>query len=109
MSSVVEETIKALVEFEAELDKAKSEASESKTRMVKASAEWAASAKATGISKAQQLASRRLAKARTEAESDAAVIKKKEESSIKSFEASISKRKSAAVEHVTARLLGESQ
>lgn len=109
MSSVVEETIKALVEFEGDLDRAKSEASESRKRMVKAAAEWGASAKAGGIAKAQQIASGKLAKARAAAENEASAIRKKEESTLKAFEASISKRKSAAVEHATARLLGESQ
>ncbi len=109
MSSVIEETVKALIEFESELDKAKAEASETKKMMIKDAAGWAASARASGISKAQQLASERLAKAREEAEEEADAIRKKGESSLKNFEASISKGKSKAADHVVGRLLGESQ
>lgn len=108
MSSVVEQTVKALVEFEKELDQAKAEASDSKKKILKDAAEWADSAKASGLSKAQQMASETLAKARAEAEREAVAIQKKGEVALKSFEASVSKRKSKAVEAVVGRLLGES-
>lgn len=109
MSSAVEQTVKALVEFEKELDRAKAEATDSIKKMVKDAADWAESAKGNGLSRAQQMASETLAKAKAEAEGDAEGIRKKGESSLKSFEASISRRKSKAVEAVVARLLGESQ
>ncbi len=108
MGSVIEQTVKALVEFESELDKAKAEASETKKTMVKDAADWAASAKAAAVSKAQLLASERLTKATAEAEEEAAAIRKKGEYSLKSFETAISRRKGKAAEQVVSRLLGES-
>ncbi len=109
MSSVIEKTVKALVEFESELDKAKAEASEARQKMVKDASNWAESAKANAISRAQQIASETLEKAREEAEKEADAIKKKGETSLQAFEASISRRKAKAAEAVVGRLLGESQ
>ena len=107
MSPAIEQTVKALVEFESELDGAKLEATESKKKMVKDAGDWAASAGSSAVSKAQQLASDRVAKARAEALKEADAIKRKAESSLKTFEASISKNKEKASELVVARLLGE--
>jgi vacuolar-type H+-ATPase subunit H len=107
MGSVVETTIKALVEFESALDGAKVEAVDSRSRLLKASAEWAEAAKARAVVEAEQIASDRLATARAEAEREADSIRKKGELSLKSFEASISKRRSQAAEYVVGRLLGE--
>jgi vacuolar-type H+-ATPase subunit H len=109
MSSVIEDTVKALVEFESELDRAKAGASDANKRMLKDAANWAETAKASAISKAQQIASERLARARAEAEREAGSIRKKGESSLKAFEDSISKRKASAAQRVVARLLGEQQ
>ena len=61
------------------------------------------------ISKAQHQVSERLAKARAEAEGEAESIRRKGESSLKSFEASISNRKAKAIEKAVSRLLGETQ
>ena len=107
MSSVIEGTLKALIEFESELDRAKAEASDTKKKMLKDATELAAGVKANALSKAQQLAAERLAKARAEAEKEAESIRKKGEFSLKTFEGSISKRKAKAVAHVVVRLLGE--
>jgi vacuolar-type H+-ATPase subunit H len=106
MSSVIEDTLKALVEFESELDRAKAEAIEARKRMLKDAGDWAVGAKASAITKAQEIASQRLAAARAEAEKEAESIRKKGESSLKSFESLISKKKGKAAEHVVARLLG---
>lgn len=108
MASVIEETVKALVEFESQLDRVKAESADAKKKMVKDATDWSESSRSAAISKAQELASSRLAKAREEADADAAQIKKKGEGSLKSFEASLSKHKSKASEVVAARLLGES-
>lgn len=109
MGSVIEATVKALIEFDSDLDRAKAEALEVKMKMVKDAVGLAESARSAAISKAQQQVSERLAKARAEGEAEAELIKKKGESSLKSFEASISRRKAKAVEEVVGRLLGETR
>ncbi len=107
MGSLIEATVKALVEFESELDRMKAEALEVKKKMVKDAVGLADSAKSAAISKAQQQVSERLVKARAEGEGEAESIRKSGESSLKSFEASISERKAKAIEKVVGRLLGE--
>ena len=109
MSSAIEETVKALVEFESGLDAAKAEVSEAKTRTMKEAADWAVAAKASAISKAQEMASETVAKARGAAEAEAAIIRKKGESDLKAFEDSITENKSKAAELVASRLLGEAE
>ncbi|HEV2226353.1 MAG TPA: hypothetical protein VGR56_06060 [Nitrososphaerales archaeon] len=109
MSSAIEETVKALVEFESGLDSAKAEVSEAKTRTMKEAADWAAAAKASAISKAQEIASRTVAKARENAETEAEKIRKKGESDLKAFENSIMENKSKAADLVASRLLGEAE
>ena len=109
MSSAIEETVKALVEFESELDAAKAEVSEAKKRTMKDAVEWAEAAKASAISKAQEIASKTIAEAREDAEAEAAIIRKKGDSDLKAFEISISEHKSKAAELVASRLLGEAQ
>ncbi len=108
MSSAIEQTLKTLVEFEAALDRAKGEASDSKKKLVKDAADWGESAKAAAISKAQELASARMDRARKEAEKEAESIRKSGEASLKTFESSISRRRQKAADHVVARLLGAS-
>lgn len=108
MSSAVEQTVKALVEFESELDRARADATESKRRASKDAADWAESAKASAVSKAQEIAAQRLAKAKGDAEAEAEKIRKKGESDLRAFEGSISKHRAEAAKVVAARLLGES-
>jgi len=107
MSSAIEATVKALVEFESDLERAKAEASEAKRRAAKDAADWAEAAKSSAISKAQEIASRRVADAKAEAESEAERIKEKGISDLKAFESSISRHRSKAAELVASRLLGE--
>jgi vacuolar-type H+-ATPase subunit H len=109
MGSLIEATVKALIEFESELDRMKAETLEAKKKMVTYAEGLAESAKSDTISKAQQQVSERLARARAEAEGEAESIRKKGESSLRSLEASISKRKAKAIEEVVGRLLGETQ
>jgi len=109
MSSTIEETLKALVDFESELDRVKGEASDSKRKMLKDSSDWGASAKSDAVAKAQEIASARIAKAKEEAEEEAVAIKKKGEASLKTFEASISKNRSKAASHVVKKLMGEAE
>ena len=107
MSSAIQDTIRALVEFESTLDQAKSDALETSKVLVKNTGDWAANAKDTAMAKAQRMASERLAKARSEAEREADSIRKKGNASLRLFETSIQKRKAKAIELVVARLLGE--
>jgi len=107
LSSPVEVTVKALVEFESELDMTKGEALDTKRKMIKDAEGLSEAAKSSAIAKAQQQAQETLAKARAEAESEADTIRKNGEVSLKSFEALIAKRKAKATEGVVARLLGE--
>lgn len=109
MSSAIEGTVKALVEFESELDRAKAEVSEAKRKTMKDAADWAEAAKASAVSKAQQIASRRVAKAKEDAEGEARKIREKGDADLKSFESSISRRRSKAAELVATRLLGETE
>jgi len=109
MSSAIEETVKALVEFEAELDSAKAEVLEVKRKTMKDATDWAEGARASAISRAQEIASARVARAKQEAEADARRIKEKGESDLRAFESSMSRNKSKATEVVKSRLLGESE
>ncbi len=107
MSSVIEDVVKSLVEFESALDMAKSDASEARKKLLKDADDWAENAKATAISRAQQIAADRISKAKADAEIEAGAIKKKGAASLQTFEASISRHKSDAVELVVSALLGE--
>ena len=107
MSTAIEETVKALVAFEADLDKAKADALDAKRRAIKEASDWADSARAATITKAQGLAAGRVAKAKEDAEAEAEKIRKKGESDLRAFESSISKRKAEAADLVASRLLGE--
>ncbi len=106
MSSSIEGTVKALVEFESEMDRAKAEVSEAKKRTAKDAADWADEAKASAIAKAREVASQMVDKAKKEAEEEARKIRKKGESDLEAFESSISKHKSKAADLVASRLLG---
>ena len=102
-------TLKALVEFESELDKTKAEVLAEKARIVKDAERLADSSKSSAISKAQAQASERLAKAKAEAERQAESIRRQGLSSLHSFEASVSTRKKKAAETVVMVLLGETK
>jgi len=107
--SRVETTVKALIEFESELDKLRAEALEAKSKMIKDAESLAESVRSGAILKAQQQGSERLAKARAEAEDEAESIKREGESALSTFGSSISKRKVKATERVVRLLLGETQ
>jgi vacuolar-type H+-ATPase subunit H len=109
MGSLIEATVKALVEFESELDRMKVENLGVKKKMVKDAVGLAESAKSDAISKAHKQVSERLEKATAEGEREAESIRKNGESSLRSFEATISRRKAKAIEEVVGRLLGETQ
>ncbi|HYC26650.1 MAG TPA: hypothetical protein VEB67_01350 [Nitrososphaerales archaeon] len=106
MSSSIEQTVKALVDFESELDRVKADASDAKRKMLKDSGDWAASAREAAMSKAQDIASSRMSKAKEEAEEEAEAIKKKGDASMKAFETSISKNRAKAAGHVVKMLMG---
>jgi len=50
MNSAIEETIKALTEFESALDKAKDEAEAGTKKLIKDATDWAESARSSAIS-----------------------------------------------------------
>ena len=107
MTSVIEQTLKALAEFESVLDAAKAEAADARKKLLKDANDWAAGASAKALAAAQEKASETIAQAKAEAEKDAQSIGQKGEASLKGFEASISRRKGKAAELVAARLVGE--
>ena len=107
MSSAIEDTVKALVGFESELDRAKEEASDARRKATKDAADLAERAKASAISRAQEIAAGRVARARGEAEAEAKKIREKGDSDLKAFESSISRRRGKAAELTASRLLGE--
>lgn len=109
MTSAIEQTVKALVDFESALDRAKAEASEARRKGMKDALDWAESAKASAIQKANEIAVRRVSEARAQADAEAQTIRDRGESELKSFESSISKHKAKAAELAASRLLGESK
>ncbi len=109
MSSAIEETVKALVEFESQLDEAKANVSDAKRRTTKDAADWVDAAKTSAVLKAQVVASRRVAEAIKDAEAEANKIREKGESDLKSFGSSISRQRAKAAELVIAALLGENK
>jgi vacuolar-type H+-ATPase subunit H len=108
MSSAIQSTIKALVEFESELDRAKAEILDAKRTTTQNALGWAEDAKSSAVSKAQEIASQRVANAREDAEAEADRIRMKGKSDLEDFEDSISRNMPKAAELVAARLLGES-
>ena len=109
MSSAIEQTIKALTEFESALDSAKAEAAEAKRRAMKDAVDWAEAARSAAIAEATEIAARRAAKAREDAEAEARKIGEKAESELEAVEGSISRRTTAAAELAARRLLGETR
>lgn len=109
MPQTIADTVKALTEFEAELDKAKTGAMEAKKKLVKDAADWAEAARISALAEARGIASQRVSEARTEAEAEAEEIRKKGQAATRKFAESISKHKKEASELVLRRLLGEEQ
>ena len=109
MGSALEGTVKALIEFEAELDRTKADVLAQKAKMIRDAEGIAESAKSSAVSKAQQQASERLAKARAEADREAESIRKHGVSSLNTFEVSVSSKKKRAAEMVVTALLGETR
>lgn len=107
MSNQIEETLKALTEFEQELDRVKADASEAKRQLTKKSSELSESAKQKAIEQAKKIASEEVARARAEAEVQAAKIRSDGQVALKSFEGSLSGNMEDAVEIVIRSLLGE--
>ena len=108
MTSAIEETVKALVEFESELDRAKAEVSAAMAKTMKDAMDWADAAKASAVSKAQEIASQKVAMAKAEAEAEAKKIRERGEVALKGFEDSITRHRAKAAELAASRLLGES-
>jgi vacuolar-type H+-ATPase subunit H len=109
MSKAIEETLKALAEFESQLDSAKAGASEAKRQMVKEAGELAEKARAAAIAEAQRIVQEMVSKARMEAEAKAESIRNDGLSALKAFEGALSKHKPEAAELATRLLLGETE
>ena len=107
MSQTIEDTVRALTDFEADLEAAKKEAEDAAKRLAKGTSEWTDAAKKASLEKAQTRADQVVAEAKRGAEEQAEAIKKAGRSDLSKFEQSLSKRKGKAVEVATARLLGE--
>jgi vacuolar-type H+-ATPase subunit H len=109
MSKTIEEALKALTEFESQLDSAKAGASEAKRQMVKEASELAEKAIAAAVAEAQRIAQETVSKARMEAEAEAESIRNDGVSALKAFESALTKHKPEAAELVTKALLGENK
>src|SRR2546427_6190074 len=106
MTQVIEEAVKALAEFEAELERIKTDASEAKKRLVKTAADEAEKAKGDAVAKAQELVDERVKVAKQEAERGGEEVAKKGEESLNRLKTATLKRKEEAVELAVRRLLG---
>jgi len=109
LTSAMEQTVKALVEFESALNSAKAEVSEAKRKNVKDASDWAEAARSSALAEATEIAARRVAEAKAEAEAEAKKIREEGESALKEFESSISRRKEEAAAFAASSLLGESK
>ncbi len=107
MSSVVEEAIKVLAAFEAELDRVKLEATEAKKRLMKVAVDRGERARDDALAKARSMAEERIRKARRDAEAEASVILEKGQSSLASLNTRISEKSDVALELITKHLLGD--
>ena len=107
MSTAIEETLKALTEFESRLDSARAEASEAKRQMLRMATEWADSAKAAVMAEAQKISAETVSKSRKEAEKEAESIAKKGQVTVKRFKDSLAGQRSKASDLVEKTLLGE--
>ncbi len=107
MSSVVEEAIKVLAAFEAELDRVKLEATEAKKRLMKVAVDQGEKARDDAFAKARSMAEERIRKARRDAEAEASMILEKGQSSLASLNSRISEKSDAARELITKHLLGD--
>lgn len=106
MTLTVEEAVKTLAEFEAELERIKAEALEAKRLLVKTAMGEAERAKGEAIAKAQELASERVRTGKEEAGRTAGEISRRGEESLNRLKAAASRRKEEAVDLVVRRLLG---
>ena len=106
MSSAVETTLKALKEFESELEAAKMDTSDAKKKLIKEAGDLADSAKATALARAQEISADRVSAAKEAAEKEAAAIRKKGDDDLAKFESSISRRKAKAADWVVEQLMG---
>src|SRR2546428_12241943 len=106
MTQALEEAVKALAEFEAELDRIKTDASEARKRLVKTAADEAEKAKGDAVAKAQELADGRGKVAKQEAEGEAAEIGKRGGESLNPVKAATLERKEGAGEFGVRRVPG---
>jgi vacuolar-type H+-ATPase subunit H len=105
LSSVVEEAIKILVNFEAELDKIKEQVMEAKKDLMRTSSEEGEKARKEVLARVQVIAEENIRRAREEAEREAKSILFKGEESLKVLREKISRRNKDAIELVVKYLM----
>ncbi len=107
MTQAIEEALKALSEFESELDRIKSETVEAKQKLLRLAFDEAEASKNLAIASAQRSSEAELAAAREAADKEASIILRKGHASTESFKKMILERKDAAVKAVLETLSGE--
>jgi vacuolar-type H+-ATPase subunit H len=107
MTQAIEEALKALGDFESDLDRIKSETLEAKQRLLKLAFEASETSKNQAIAAARRVAEADLTAAREAADKQADAIRKKGQTSTERFRSSILAHKDDAVDAVLRTLLGE--
>jgi vacuolar-type H+-ATPase subunit H len=106
MAQAIEDTIKALTEFEAELDKVKTDGAEARKNLLKGVAEWAETAKNEAVTEARRTADQTISGARAEAQKGAESIRETGKNSLVSLKETMNSHRDEAVQLVKKRLLG---
>jgi vacuolar-type H+-ATPase subunit H len=108
MAQTVEDTIKALKEFEQDLDRVKATVADAAKKMVKDARDWADSARAAALVEAKKSADLALERAKEEAAHEVHKIGEGSHESLQTLKQTMAAHKIAAAELVLKRLLGES-
>ena len=106
MTQAIEDTIKALKEFEEDLNTVKAVAADATKKLVKNAADWAESARRDAISEAQKAADLTVTAARAEGEREVESIRNASQASLEALRGVIMGNKEKAVALAVKRLLG---
>jgi len=107
MSSPVEEAVKVLAEFEADLERIKAESVDAKKRLSKLVADEGDKAMKLALAKAHDVAAKQVQKAREDAEQEASSIADRGNEELSRLKERISKRSEEALRLVSEHLLGD--
>jgi vacuolar-type H+-ATPase subunit H len=108
MAQTVEDTIKALKEFEQDLDGVKATVADAGKKMVKDARDWADSARAAALVEAQKAVDLALERAKEEAADEVHKIGEGSQESLQTLRQTMAVHEIVAAELVLKRLLGES-